>query len=161
MSNTGARLVLGSFNPLVKIKLLKADIVSVVVAFSAFLLASDAAAQTPAAFGRSHAMLAVASPMLSAVDSAEHRNRALRLVGREDSAASRQRSGAIVGGILGAAAGFVIANSYAGNHHPACVTVPAGGPCRYLESDNASADRLAGVVVGGAVGAFFGYLLER
>jgi hypothetical protein len=132
----------------------------VLTILATLVLTSNVAGQTPAAV-RSRPTPVVANPFRLQTESANLYGRSLRSIVPEDSATVRKRDGAIVGGILGAVAGFAIANNYAGNHHPACVVVPAGGPCRYLQSDDASFDRIAGVAIGAVIGAFIGYVLER
>ena len=141
--------------------MLNANIAWIVAAASVVSVATRVDAQTRAHADRPAAVLVISPRILSRADSESLRDHAVRSWVQDDGVTSRKRGSAILGGIIGAAAGFAIANVYAGNHHPACVAVPDGGPCRYLQGDHASIDRVAGVAFGGAGGAFIGYVLER
>ena len=65
------------------------------------------------------------------------------------------------GAVLGAALGAVLGNQYAQAHRPACVNVPAGPPCRYLDSDNSSSYKAAAIGLGTGLGVLIGVLLSR
>ena len=62
---------------------------------------------------------------------------------------------------IGPSAWAVAGNQYAQAHKPACVYVPAGPPCRYLDTDNSAMHRTSGIVLGAGLGATVGVLLAR
>jgi len=131
--------------------------------FASFAIAGPLSAQQPAGITRQshrdgHAValspstdqlvLDVASALRSArADSNKDESRRLKYAG--------------VGAALGALVGAVLGHQYAQAHKPACVNVPAGPPCRYLDPDNSSSYLAAGIGLGTGLGLLIGVLLSR